>query len=387
MSIAEHHSVREKKIKAPAREKEDELHLICDALPVLIAHVDAQERYCFNNRAYECWFGLRSGELYGRTMRQVLGKEAYQKMLPRIRAAFAGERQVFDDTVRYKDGGKRAAQINYIPRLNSSGVADGMYILITDITKHQLAEEQIRTMNAELEQRVQERTMQLESANKELEAFCYSVSHDLRAPLRAIRGFTDVLLEQHAAELNPRGQDFLRRVSEASHQMDTLVDDLLRLSRVSRSDIQKQEIDLSAIAAEILMELAKSESGRAVKTTVAPGLKAQGDVRLVRVVLDNLLRNAWKFTGKQPRAEIEFGRADGAVFFVRDNGVGFDMTYVSRLFGVFQRLHAVTEFPGSGVGLAIAQRVINRHDGRIWGEGHVDKGATFYFTLPGSVDS
>ncbi|HOB33006.1 MAG TPA: PAS domain-containing protein, partial [Verrucomicrobiota bacterium] len=217
--------------------------------------MDGEERYCFNNQAYESWFGLRPRELHGKTMREVLGEEAYVEMRPRIRAALNGEKQVFEGTIRQADGTERLAQIHYIPRLSARGRVDGIYILLQDITEQRRTQEQFRRLNAELEHRVQERTGQLEAANRELEAFCYSVSHDLRAPLRAVRGFTDVLIEQYASRLDARGQDFLRRVSDASVQMDCLVDDLLRLSRVSRTEIQLQRIDLSALAAQILSEL------------------------------------------------------------------------------------------------------------------------------------
>ncbi|MBC8096628.1 MAG: PAS domain-containing sensor histidine kinase, partial [Akkermansiaceae bacterium] len=230
----------------------------------------------------------------------------------------------------------------------------------------------------------QERTAQLQAANKELEAFCYSVSHDLRAPLRAVRGFTDVLIEQYVGKLDARGQDFLQRVSDASCQMDRLVEDLLKLSRLSRTEIRHSPIDLSPIAEEIVGGLRKEEPSRSVEVRIASPLRASGDERLMRLVLDNLLRNAWKFTSKKPQAVIEFGKtADPQpAFFIRDNGAGFDMAYASRLFGVFQRLHSPADFPGSGVGLAIVQRVINRHGGNVWAESKMDEGATFYFSLP-----
>lgn len=363
--------------------------MICDALPVLIAHVDAQQRYCFNNRAYEAWFGLRPRQLYGKTMRQVLGEDAYAEMLPHIEAALRGEPQAFERSIRAPDGTRKVAQVNYVPRLEAEGVVNGMYILMSDVTERKQAEEEVRRLNNELEKRVQERTSQLEATNRELEAFCYSVSHDLRAPLRAVRGFTEVLVENHAAQLDDRGREFLRRVNDASLQMDRLVEDLLRLSRVSRTEIQSQKIDLSDLASQVIADLRSSDTGRQVNVVIDPGLRGCGDERLVRLVIDNLLRNAWKFTGKRTDAEIHFGQTiagDEPAFFVRDNGVGFHMAYLGRLFGVFQRLHSATEFPGSGVGLAIVQRVINRHGGRVWAEGAVNAGATFYFTLPRSGD-
>lgn len=262
-------------------------------------------------------------------------------------------------------------------------------VLAAAVSERKFAEEQVRHLNSELEQRVQQRTAQLEGTNKELEAFCYSVSHDLRAPLRTIRGFSEVLLEQYKPHLDARGQDYLRRTCDAGLQMDKLIEDLLKLSRVSRSEIQHTDINLSAIAEEVAADLAKTDPGRTVEFAIAPGVSANGDERLLRLVIDNLLRNAWKFTRKQPEARIEFGRLNGETspFFVRDNGVGFDMAYAAKLFGVFQRLHSGAEFAGSGVGLAIVQRVINRHGGRVWADAKVNLGATFYFTLPSAGGS
>jgi signal transduction histidine kinase len=257
-------------------------------------------------------------------------------------------------------------------------------VLAAAVAERKTAEGEVHKLIAELEQRVQDRTAQLEGTNKELEAFCYSVSHDLRAPLRTIRGFSEVLMEQYKPQLDARGQDYLRRTCDAGLQMDRLIEDLLKLSRLSRSDIQRSEIDLSAIAQQIATELTRGEPNRAVEFAITPGVIGNGDERLLRVVIDNLFRNAWKFTKKQPNARIELGKQNGepAVYFVRDNGVGFDMQYAAKLFGVFQRLHSASEFAGSGVGLAIVQRVINRHGGKVWADAKVNSGATFYFTLP-----
>lgn len=244
--------------------------------------------------------------------------------------------------------------------------------------------EELQRLNEDLERRVRERTAQLEAINKELEAFSYSVSHDLRAPLRSIRGFSEVLLERYSKQLDSTGQEFLRRACQSSQQMETLIEDLLKLSRVSRSELQRQQVNLSNMAESIATDLMKSDPQRDAQIVIEPGLEARGDERLLRVALDNLLRNAWKFTSKQPHAKIEVGISDGPplAFFVRDNGAGFDMAYSTRLFGVFQRLHTVSEFPGTGVGLATVQRIINRHGGRVWATGEVDHGATFFFTLP-----
>jgi len=283
-----------------------------------------------------------------------------------------------------RDGRVLYAYFSASPLYDDAGRVRGSLGVVVDLTERKGAEAEVLRLNEDLERRVKERTGQLEAINKELEAFSYSVSHDLRAPLRSIRGFSEVLLERYCKQLDPTGQEFLKRACQSSQQMETLIEDLLKLSRVSRSELQSQQVNLSHIAELIAADLKKSDPQRSVEFVIEPGLQARGDERLLRVALDNLLRNAWKFTSKQPRAKIEVGSSDGPpqAFFVRDNGAGFDMTYSNRLFGVFQRLHTVSEFPGTGVGLATVQRIISRHGGRVWATGEVNRGATFYFTLP-----
>ena len=251
---------------------------------------------------------------------------------------------------------------------------------------------------ADLERRVEERTHELQerneslrrnaaellAANTELDAFAYSVSHDLRAPLRSIDGFSQILLEDYSEKLDEAGRESLQRVRAASQRMGMLIDDLLKLARVTRAEIRTEDVDLSGMAREILADLQRTTPERQVEFEIAPGLKARGDTRLLRVALDNLLRNSWKYTAKQPAPRVEFRSADangGRTFMVRDNGAGFDMKYADKLFGVFQRLHSAADFEGTGIGLATVRRIINRHGGRIWAEGAVDQGATFYFTL------
>jgi signal transduction histidine kinase len=242
----------------------------------------------------------------------------------------------------------------------------------------------IHELNADLERRVIERTGQLEAANKELEAFSYSVSHDLRAPLRSIDGFSQALLEEYSDKLDETGRHYLTRVRAGSRHMAQLIEDLLNLSRVTRSEIHRVPVDLSALGRAVAAELQRGQPDRGVTFEIEPGLTVQGDPGLLRVALENLLGNSWKFTRKHARARIELGstlREGERMFFVRDDGAGFDMAYADKLFLPFQRLHSADEFEGTGIGLATVQRIVQRHRGRVWGEGAVERGATFYFSM------
>lgn len=257
--------------------------------------------------------------------------------------------------------------------------------LTAEIEERKRAEAEVHRLNIELEQRVVQRTAQLEAANWELETFSYSVSHDLRAPLRVINGFSQAILEDDAGGLSPEGHNYLRRIGAAAQRMAELIDALLALSRVTRSEIRHEIVNLSALAESIADDLQRSRPDRQVAFHSAAGLSVEGDARLLRVALENLLGNAWKFTSKRDSARIEFGamtQPGGArAYFVRDNGAGFDQAYAGKLFGAFQRIHAADEFEGTGIGLATVQRIVHRHGGRVWAEGLVEAGATFYFTL------
>ncbi|MFW6115896.1 MAG: PAS domain-containing protein [Chloroflexota bacterium] len=270
--------------------------------------------------------------------------------------------------------------------------------LLSLLEDQKAAEESVRQLNVELERRVGQRTAQLEAANQELEAFAYSVSHDLRAPLRAMDGFSAALRSQYRDQLDPQARHYLDRIQAGSRRMGQLITDLLDLSRVTRREMAVTPVDLTALARQIAAELVEEDPQRDVDFAIEEGLTVEGDPHLLRIALYNLLSNAWKFTGRQDRARIEVGRLsdtpagspagaeigrNGAVYFVRDNGVGFDMAYADKLFAPFQRLHTLSEFPGTGIGLVTVRRIVTRHGGQVWTEAEVDRGAAFYFTLGG----
>ena len=279
---------------------------------------------------------------------------------------------------RRSDGTDFPVEISLSPLDTEQGTL--VTAAIRDVTQRRQAEHVIEELNNTLQRHATE----LEVANRELESFSYSVSHDLRAPLRTIDGFSQALLEDYRDQLPGGAQHFLERVRVAAQRMAKLIDDLLELSRISRIPVDRKPIDVSALAQSIADELQQADSERKVEFDIAPSLKTNGDPELLRIALQNLMNNAWKFTSKKPAARIEVGVSNGKgprAFYVRDNGAGFDMAYSDKLFGAFQRLHAVTEFPGTGIGLATVQRIIHKHGGRVWAESVVDQGATFYFTL------
>jgi len=272
-----------------------------------------------------------------------------------------------------------------------AGMGAIVALLTQKVTQRKREREELRRVNETLEQRVLSRTAELDATNKELEAFSYSVAHDLRAPLRHMDGFIRLLKKHSWASLDERNQRYLGIISDSARQMGLLIDDLLAFSRVGRAELQLLPVSLQQLVQEAIQEMREETQGRDIAWKISQLPEVMADRSMMRLVMINLLTNAVKFTGKRERAEIEVGassnEADGIVVFVRDNGVGFDMEYADKLFGVFQRLHPTEEYEGTGIGLANVQRIIHRHKGRTWARGEVDQGATFYFSLPKATEA
>jgi len=333
-------------------------------------------------------------DISGYKLKDTKGKDWFSIFMPpgdndRIRAIF--KMSISDiqtkgniNPIVLKDGRIKYIEWNDKTLKDSCGNVIGLLAIGQDITERKRAEEEVRKLNAELEQRVAERTAQLDVANKELEAFAYSVSHDLRSPLRGIDGWSLALLEDYSSQLDEQAKTYLMRVRSETQRMGNLIDDLLQLSRLTRAEMHTVQVNLSVTAHRVATQLQETAPERQVEFLIQPGLNAHGDAHLLEIALTNLLDNGFKFTGKTPSARIEFGQTEiegQRVFFVRDNGAGFDMTLANKLFGAFQRLHKASDFPGTGVGLMIVQRIVHRHGGRVWAEAAVKQGASFYFTL------
>jgi PAS domain S-box-containing protein len=344
------------------------------------------------NGAAERMFGWDSAEAVGRELSLIVPPELWHETQSNTKLMQQGMAPPPFETVRLAKFGRRLdVQIGLSGIYDKDGHLSTVAGIFRDITERKRAEvalrqseQRFRQLNEELERKVAARTAALDATNRELEAFSYSVSHDLRAPLRSIDGFSQALLEDYADKLDADGKGHLQRVRASTQRMGALIDDLLNLSRVTRGEMRSEPVDLTGMAQALAAELKKSAPDREVEFVIADGLSAQGDPRLLRIVIDNLLGNAWKYTSKHPRARIEFGFAQNnghSAYFVRDDGAGFDMAYADKLFGAFQRLHRQAEFSGTGIGLATVQRIMHRHGGRVWAEGEVEKGATFYFTL------
>ena len=333
--------------------------------------LDNQERIVEANPSAQDILDLSLGELIGKQFEQIIFNLQPDGERLDLMEGKTIEIQLTNDREN------QVYELSDSPFYEKQGTLGGRIIFLHDVTDRK-----------RLEQHLIQRTAQLESINKELEAFSYSVSHDLRAPLRGINGFSLILLEDYGSQLDDQAKTYLERVLSETQRMDHLINDLLEFSRLTRTENKTENINLSIIAQKIAKNLHEAEPDRQLEIEIQPELHVNGDARLLEIALINLLENAFKFTKKTPHARIQFGQTEvegERTFFVRDNGVGFDMAYVKKLFGAFQRLHKESEYPGTGIGLTNVQRIIHRHSGQIWTEAAVNQGATFYFTLPESL--
>jgi len=370
-----------KQIETALRQSEARLRAIINQFPYDLWVCDAEGRYIINNRVSETTFPNSIGKTPAEM--ENVPVEIRQRWEQENNRALRGE-IVHGGPYEEMINGEQKSFITTLAPIIVDDQIIGLTGLSIDVTDLRRAEEEVRQLNEELEKRVVERTAALEQANREMQAFSYSISHDLRAPLRAIRSFGQILKEDFGHQLDPAGRNHLERIIQSAREMSELIDSLLALFRLSKAGLRRQQLDLSAEARAIIEKLCQAEPDRAVTSRVGEGLFVNADKTLMRSALENLLGNAWKYSAKAPEAVIEFGaeiQNGEMVYFVRDNGAGFDMKYADKLFQPFQRLHHSDEYPGHGIGLATVHRIIQRHGGRIWAKAAVGQGATFWFTI------
>ncbi len=402
------------------RESEEILRALTDDLPAIVAYADSSLRYRFVNRVFENWINRPRSEIIGRRVPEVVGAQRWKRIKPMIAAALSGEAASFEEVFTYPDGEKRFLLAQYIPRLSEDGAVLGVCALLTDISRqkkteeelinyrnhlellvnvrtreleklnlrlkeevagHEISQEKIKSLNRELTGHVK----QLEDANRELEAFSYSLAHDLSTPLRVIDGFSRLLEKHYLDRLDGEGRDFIKTIRGNAQKMGRFISDILHLARLGKSEIKKSRIDMNETARLITDEFRGLAAGRDVRFVIADLPPAFGELTLLRQALFNLVSNSVKFTAGREVAVIEIsGRAEGGEtnYRVRDNGVGFDMKHAGKIWGLFKRLHTDGVFEGTGAGLAIVGRIIERHGGRVWAEGREGEGAEFGFSLP-----
>lgn len=375
-----------KEAEASLRESEERFRSLAETAPVIISITDHKGKITYANKMLLEFLGVRLEEILGSDLGERIHPEDCQARQEQLNENMGKEQDIqpknfqTEYRIRRSNGDYRWLLGTIAPRFTGQGEFVGYIESASDITER-------KQTRQELERMVNERTAQLEAVNKELESFSYSVSHDLRAPLRGIDGYGQAILEDYKDKLDDKGKHYLQRMRSETQRMAQLIDDMLTLSRVTRGEIHEDNVNLSTIVKDLARELQEQDPQRNVEFKIQEGIVTEGDSRLLQAALQNLLGNAWKFTSKHPSAHIEFGvqqhqETEGKqVYFIKDDGAGFDMTYENKLFGAFQRLHGNDEFPGTGIGLATVQRIIHRHGGEIWAEGAVEQGATFYFTL------
>lgn len=369
------------------RERERELTLIADNLPGLVSHFDLGLRYRFANEGYRVWFGADPAELVGRHVTELIGEEDFASEREYFERARAGEIVTYEHTFATRGREPRHALATLVPDRDESGRVAGLIALAIDITGRRVAEQALRELNADLERRVETRTLELAAKNRELEMFTYSVSHDLKAPLRGIDGYSRLLLEEHAERLDEEGRRFLGHVRQAAAHMGQLIDDLLAYSRLERRSLQPARVRPKALVRSLLDACAPEigKRGVVVEETVPEELELRADPQALTMALRNLIDNALKFTRARPDARIEIGaRAESGecVIRVADNGIGFDMKFAGRIFDIFQRLHRIEDYPGTGIGLAIVRKAMERAGGSVSVESAPGQGATFFLKLP-----
>jgi len=372
-----------KKVKQLGKQQEY-LQLITDAMPVLMSDIDTAYCYRYVNKTYEQWYHVSRENTIGKPMQEIIGKQAFEILKPYVDRALTGELVTVE--TKYTIKGKSDCYIlaRYIPHSGENGEVSGLFEMISDITARKKSEQELALHKEHLQELVNERTSQLDASYKELESFCYTVSHDLRSPLRSISGFCNMLTEDYASTIDNTGKDYLARIIKSVKNMGTMIDHLLELSRFTSCEMKYDIVDLSAMAAEVADVMRQNYPGRNVECIIKQGLKVNGSDSLLRIVMENLFDNAWKFTAKNKMARIEFGsrkKGEKQIYYVSDNGAGFNMEYAGELFVPFRRLHNVEDYPGTGVGLASIKRIIQRHGGDIWVNSEPNKGATFSFTL------
>lgn len=377
--------------EAALRESEQRFRDVVDAAGEFVWETDAQDRFVYLSKQAEQILGYSHHELIGQRAMRVIAREERERLkgwfCDQVRAHKPF--RALEHRVSRADGNPGWQRISGVPIIDDQGRFQGYRGTGLDITDRKRVEARLQQLNEELEQRVRMRTAALEAANRELEAFSYSVSHDLRAPLRSIEGFAAILQETHGGRLDGEGLRCLERIRASTMRMSELIEALIMLARIARFDLIAQPVDVSAVGRQCIEELQRQHPERQVAVVIEPGIVVSADRYLVHSLLENLLNNAWKFTGRTPQARIELakaGQTEGMLeLVVRDNGVGFDPTQAERLFTPFQRLHREADFPGTGIGLATAKRIIERHGGSIRAESAPGRGTAFYFALPAAA--